>query len=74
MKVVRTRLGSIASFRARHHLDRFTPMNGHARPQWARLRRAATRPEQPVATTTHSISLVSKRHPRSPREEGEQLT
>ena len=24
--------GSIASFRARSYLDRFTPMNGHARP------------------------------------------
>ncbi len=26
------RVGSIASFRVRSHLDRFTPMNGHVRP------------------------------------------
>ena len=32
--------GSIASFRARNRLDRFTPMNGHVRPWSARRRRA----------------------------------
>src|SRR6266571_9197623 len=47
-KAVRhVRIGSIASFRARSHLDRFTPMNGRAGPRSAPLSRTTSRHPQP---------------------------
>src|SRR5712691_2386338 len=51
------RSGSIAPFRARSHLDRFTPMNGHIRPRSARPSRART-----GLRKVGRINRIEKRH------------